>query len=170
MAYEKGYLVTQDKCVGTQSVNRVIENNRAIQSAWAAKHNAEAGPLSISLPTNPLYKVGRHNDILIARSVCDFDVVTTGTVTTLAANVPGAIVAVGANSRLDFGYWLLYVGTPQLFGAIATIKADSNTEYKATCRIVQSNAGKWLYVQTWDVSVPERVDIGFSVAVWTQST
>ena len=74
MSYAKLPKTIQDAHVGFRAVNQAIDNNDALQTQFDAKHSIGInGNSPVGAPTKAL---GRHDDILIARSVAFFNVDT----------------------------------------------------------------------------------------------
>jgi hypothetical protein len=169
MAYEKGFKVTQDFALGIQSVNRAIENNEVLFSSWTSKHSN--GIDGVSQPGLG-FQFGRHNDILVARSVTHYTVETDtggGLYLQFDPDVRGALTSTYQPVALGTGQWRIYVQSPNIFGAVATPAATS-AAYKATCRAVSSPGGaSYVDVSVWNVpSAALAADVGFTLVVWAQ--
>lgn len=167
MSYLKLPTTTSDHCVGYQSVVQAINNNAALVDAFDSKHSIGIGGNSPhGLPT---FALGRHDDILIARSVADFTVDTTLPTPRLSTLVSGAIFGSLAYTRLAVGHWQIFLGTPQLFAAVALMRSTASSDRKATCYIATSpSTGPSVIVSTWNVATPALEDLPFSLAVWTE--
>lgn len=158
-----------DHCVGYQSVVQAIENNAALVTAFDAKHSIGIGGESpYGFPTRA---VGRHDDILIARSVADFAVDAAILTPVLVPRVSGAILATLAYARLGVGQWQIFLATAQLYGVIALMKSTASVDQKATCyRTASPSSGPSVIVSTWldTAGVWAMEDLPFSLVVWTQ--
>lgn len=168
MSYLKLPKSTMDHAVGFQSVNQAIDNNAALLTAFDAKHSIGVGGNSpFGFPTRA---VGRHDDILIARSVADFTVNTTVLTPILSARVGGPIFGPLRYIRIGSGQWQIFIATPQLYGAVALCKSTGSVDRKANCYITMSpGSGPSIIVSTWVVSTPALSDLDFSLVVWTQA-
>lgn len=170
MAYEKGFKVTQDFALGIQSVNRGIANNEALRDLWTTRHSE--GINGISAP-GLAFQFGRHDDILVARSVTHFTVATDSGGTKYLifdAEMRGALTSTYQPQRLGTGHWRIYVQSPNIFQAVATPYEASSTGYKANCRIVTAANGlPYVDVSTFNINTATRADIDFSLVVWAYS-
>jgi hypothetical protein len=171
VSYLKLPLTTQDHCVGYQSVVQAINNNGALVDAFDAKHSIGVG--GESPYGQPTKAIGRHDDILIARSVADFDVDTTLPIPALSTIVTGPVLVGlgGLNyTRLGTGQWQIFLATPQLYAAVALMKSTASSDRKATCyRATSLTQGPSVIVSTWNVATPALADLPFSLIVWTQA-
>lgn len=70
MSYVKLFKVTQDFPLGYQTLNQAIDNNEALKDLYDVKHFIPSG--NNGAFTSDFMTVGRHDDILIARTVADF--------------------------------------------------------------------------------------------------
>jgi len=169
VSYVKLPKTTQDHCVGYQSVVQAIENNAALVVAFDEKHSIGiAGESPVGQPAKAL---GRHDDILIARSVADLTVDTTLPTPRLSALVSGPIFGALVYTRLAVGQWQVFIATPQLFAAVALMKSTASVDRKATCyRVSSTTTGPSIIVSTWqiDTGVWVMADLPFSLIVWTQ--
>lgn len=169
MAYSKLPLTTQDHFIGYQSVNQAIDNNQALADLYDAKHSLGVGGGNpFGMPTRA---VGRHDDILIARSVADFEVDTSIATPTLRALVNGPIFGGVVYQRVAAGRWRIFVATPQLVGAVALMKSTTSVDQKATCYLIYDpTRGPTISVSTWvqDAGSWTTDDLPFSLVVWTQ--
>lgn len=170
MSYVKLFTTVQDHAVGQQSVVQAIDNNAALLTAFDAKHSIGIGGESpYGFPAKAL---GRHDDILIARSVADFEIDNTTTTTRLKALVSGHIFGSLVYSRLAAGQWQILIATPQLFGAVALMKSTASVDYKANCyRVSSTTTGANIIVSTWNVNsggTAALADLPFSLVVWTE--
>lgn len=168
MSYLKLPKTTQDHCVGFQSVVQAIDNNAALVAAFDLRHSIGVGGNSpLGQPTRAL---GRHDDILVARSVADFTVATTLPTPRLSTLVAGPIFGSLAYTRLATGQWQIFLATPQLFAAVALMKSTTSSDRKATCYVATSpSTGPSVIVSTWNIATPALEDLPFSLAVWTQA-
>lgn len=168
MSYLKLPTTTQDHAIGYQSVAQAVDNNAALASVFDAKHST--GVDGNSPPGQPTRAVGRHDDILIARSVADFAVDTSRPTPTLSAVVSGPIFGFLSYARLATGQWQIFLATPQLYAAVALMKSTTSVDRKATCfRSTSITRGPSIIVSTWNVATPALEDLDFSLIVWTQS-
>lgn len=169
MAYSKLPLTDQDHFIGYQSVNQAIDNNDALADLYDAKHSLGVGgadPFGA-----PLRAVGRHDDICIARSVADFEVVTTLAVPALRARVSGPVFGSLSFSRLAAGKWRVFIAAPRLVGVTALMKSTGSTDAKATCYLVYDpTTGPSVLVTTWLQSggTWAAADLPFSLVAWGQ--
>lgn len=170
MSYLKLPKTTQDHAVGFQSVNQAIDNNAALLAAFDLRHSIGVGGNSpYGAPTRA---VGRHDDILIARTVVDFAVDTSRADPALQVITGGSLLVGGFVDRIAAGEWILHLATAQLFAAVALMKSTASVDRKATCyRTSSPSTGPAIYITTWDRSggswAPD--DLPFSLVLWTQS-
>ena len=168
MSYLKLPKTTQDHCVGYQSVVQAVDNNAALLAAFDAKHSIGIG--GNSPQGQPTRAIGRHDDILIARSVADFDVDTAPSTPVLVALLAGPNFGALQYVRLGTGQWRIFLGTPQLFAVVALMKSTASVDRKANCFLSNSpSIGPFVTVSTWDVSTAALADLPFSLVVWTQA-
>lgn len=158
---------TQDHAVGLQSVVQAIDNNAALLSAFDTRHSIGVGGNS---PYGfPLRAVGRHDDILIARSVAEFFVDTVPATPTITGRLAGPAFGTLRVDRMAVGQWKVYLATPQLYAAVAMLKSTASVDRKANCYVAGStSAGPTVIVSTWNVATPALADLSFSLVVWTQ--
>lgn len=167
MSYVKLPTTVQDHAVGFQSVNQAIDNNSALYVHFRAKHSV--GVDGNSPYGRPLSAVGRHDDILIARSVADFKVDTSLPTPALSTVVSGPIFGGLTYTRLGTGQWQIFIATPQLYAATALMKSSASVDYKATCyRTTSLTQGPSFIVSTWNVATAALANLPFSLIVWTQ--
>jgi hypothetical protein len=168
MSYLKLPVTTQDHAIGFQSVNQAIDNNNFLATHFDAKHSI--GVDGESPQGQPTKEIGRHDDILIARSVADFEVDTSILTPTLSAIVSGPIFGAVAYTRIAAGQWQIFIATPLLYAAVALMKSSSSVDRKATCyRSTSLTQGPSVIVSTWNVATPALEDLSFSLVVWTQA-
>jgi hypothetical protein len=168
VSYAKLFLTCQDHAVGLQSVNQAMDNQDALYAAIDSKHSLGVGGDSpYGQPTRAL---GRHDDILIARTVAHFSVDATPVVPRLAMSVGGPVLGNLAYVRLAVGQWRIYLSTPQLFGAVALMQSSASVDYKANCLTSYDPAtGHFVTVTTWNIAGgPIALDLPFSLVLWTQ--
>lgn len=169
MAYTKLFKVCQDAPLGYQSVNQAVDNNTALKDLYDAKHSLGMGGNNIH--GVPLLNVGRHDDILIARTVAHFVVDSSTSTTTLTTTMSGPIFGSALQyRRIGTGRWQIYISTPQRFGATALCRSTASTDRKATCYASYSNSeGPSVYVTTWTIGAGwGYADLDFSLTIWTQ--
>ncbi len=169
MSYLKLPKTTMGHAVGYQTVNQAIDNNAALVTAFDAKHSLGVGGSSpYGFPT---YAVGRHDDILIARTVVDFYVDTSPLVPLLTIRVGGPVLgSLLRYTRLATGQWRIFLATGQLFGCVALMKSTASVDRKATCYATYDPAiGPSVIVSTWNVATPTLSDFDFSMQIWTQA-
>lgn len=172
MSYLKLPKTTSDHAVGFQSINQAIDNNAALLAAFDARHAIGVGGNSpYGFPTRA---VGRHDDVLIARSVADFAVDTSLPTPTLVALLAGPIFGALFYTRLGTGQWRIYVSSAQRIAAVALMKSSASVDYKANCYVSYApTTGPSVTVSTWNInsgSTPALADINFSLAVWTETS
>lgn len=166
MSYLKLFKTCSDHAVGLQSVNQAIDNNDALYAAIDVAHSM--GVNGDSPYGRPLQALGRHDDILIARSTADFTISTLATPTLLPALL-GPIFGSLSYQRLGPGQWRIFIATPQLFGAVALMKSTASVDYKATCfTVADPSLGPSVIVSTWNIATPTTQDLPFSLTVWAQ--
>ena len=163
----KLFKTVQDHAVGFQSVNQAIDNHDALKTLFDVKHAIGVNGNSPYL--QPTRSVGRHDDMVIARSVADFKVDTTLVTPALVPYVSGPLFSPLLYQRLAVGSWRIFIGTAQLLGAVALMKSSASVDYKANCFVnVDPVQGPSIYVTTWNVPTPITADLPFSLQVWTQ--
>lgn len=169
MSYLKPPKTTQDHCVGYQSVVQAIDNNAALVTAFDARHSIGVGgnsPIGV-----PAQRLGRHDDMVIARSLAEFDVDTSFPTPILVPIILGPSFGQFVHTRLAVGQWQIFLGTPQLFAGVALMKSTTSSDRKATCYQVSSTTtGPSLIVSTWEIDAGAwaMADLSFSLVVWTQ--
>lgn len=164
MSYLKLFTTVQDHAVGFQSVNQAIDNDDALNAAFDLSHSI--GINGNSPPGYPTKAIGRHDDILIARTVANFTVDTTLAVPTLSAIVAGPVFGSLYYTRLAAGQWQIFLATPQLFAAVALMTSTASVDRKATCFRVGTIPS--IIVSTWVVSTATLTDLPFQLQIWTQ--
>jgi hypothetical protein len=161
--------VCQDFPVGIREVQASIDNNDGLLQSWGSKHAIDRLDFS---QTNRLLTVGRHNDVLIARSVTDFYVDTSSGTPVLSASLAGP--AIGDVIRLGTGSWSIgIIGMGQVFAA-ASLKVPDVTVGSAVLSTVMAyvyqtaSLAQRIAVTTWRSSgyYFDRTDLDFSLAVW----
>lgn len=164
MAYSKLFLTTQDHAIGFQSMNQAIDNNAALKDLYEAKHSLGVGGNS---PYGfPLRSVGRHDDIVIARSVSRYGVDTSLAVPALTVLQPGSMPSFA--QRMGTGQWRIFVSTPQLFGAVALMESSASIDRKASVYPAYDPAtGPQVIVTTR--SAWAEADLPFSLIIWAQA-
>lgn len=168
MSYLKLPLTTQDHAVGFQSVNQAIDNNNFLETHFDTKHSI--GVDGNSPYGQPARAVGRHDDILIARSVLEVSVDTSLSTPALSLVVSGPIFWPFNYVRLATGQWQIFLATPLLYAAVALMKSTTSVDYKATCyRNTSTTQGPSVIVSTWNIATPALEDLPFSLVVWTQA-
>lgn len=170
MSYLKLPKTTQDHAIGYQSVVQALDNNAALVTDFDVRHSIGIG--GNSPHGRPTEALGRHDDILVARSVADFKVDTSIVTPRLTTVVSGVVFGSLAYVRIAAGQWQIFLATPQLFGAVALMKSTASVDQKATCFVsVASTTGPCVYVSTWviDTGVWVTADLPFSLVVWTQA-
>lgn len=168
MSYVKLPKVTQDYAVGFQSVNQARDNNTALLAQLDAKHSIGAG--GQSPPGRPFEAVGRHDDIVIARTVAHFTVDSAVVPTRLRQLVTGPMLPVLVAQQLQTGQWQIFVSTPHLFWAHATPTASSAVGRKATAYLTQTpDQGASIIVTTWERGASwAKTDFDFSLVFWAK--
>lgn len=168
-SYLKLFKTCSDHAVGLQSVNQAIDNNDALVAAVDLRHSVGVGGNSPS--GFPAMAIGRHDDILIARTVAHFAVDTTPAVPVLTLSLGGPVVGQRAYARLAVGQWRIYLATPQLFGAVALMQSSASVDYKANCLTSYGPAtDHFVTVTTWNIAGgPIAADLPFSLVLWTQA-
>jgi hypothetical protein len=167
MTYVKLPKTVRDHAVGFQSLNQANDNGEAVLDIYELKHlvptSATAG--------SPFWQrnvPGKHNDILIARATADFFIDSTSGITpSLGASLSGGIFGTIAPQRIGTGQWRIYLATSQNFFCVATPRATTGVERKATCFISSGPSGSLVIVSTWERAPSwARTDFNFSLAVW----
>lgn len=167
MAYEKPFLTTQDHAVGVQTINRALENNRALlEDQFDPGHSIGNGAFGSA---DPFLGPGRHDDPVISRTV--LDVTITGGV--LRVNMSGPLIVFGV-VRVATGQWQLRLSNRRLVSAFATIRGTSAGHARtATCIYTplsttdDGDAGPFLTVTTWHVVSSALEDADFTVVMHT---
>ena len=169
MSYLKLPKTVSDHAVGFQSINQAIDNNAALLDAFDSKHSIGVGGNSpFGFPTRA---VGRHDDILIARSVADFVVDLAPLTPVLVPLVAGPIFGPLFYTRLGTGQWRIYVASSQRIAAVALMKSTASVDYKANCFVsYDPSTGPSITVSTWDISTATQEDLDFSLVVWTETS
>lgn len=163
MSYLKLFKTVSDHAVGMQCVNQALDNNFALYfTQFSPRHVREVEWVK-PFGRNPFLVPGRHDDVLVARTIADFSINATPAAMVL---VTGPMV-LGAPVRMKVGQWKIFVNTPQLFSAVATIKGASvgNARY-ATCFVDMNPGGAFVTVSTWNASGGVLADYDFSLALW----
>lgn len=166
MSYEKPFLTTSDHAVGMQCVNRALDNNTALFFDYF-----EPGHATGRDPGDVLYGRGRHDDVLVARTVADFlyisdPLIMTGA-PTLYAEVSGPLI-VGSIVNIQAGQWKIRIGTPRIYSAVATIKGAVTATRSATCFVLIDSDSPYVIVSTWNVDSGALADYDFSLAIWSR--
>lgn len=159
----------QDFPVGIREVQASIDNNAGLLQAWGTQHAIDRLDLN---QTNRLLTVGRHNDVLVARTVTDFYVDASGATPTLTSLVSGP--AVGDVIRLGTGQWSIgVVGMGQVFAAVSVKVPDvtigSAVLSTAMAYVYQTAAlDQRIIVTTWRSAglYFSQQDIDFALAIW----
>lgn len=162
MSYSKLPKVVADYAVGMQSVNQALDNNRALFDQFDAKHSVGRAANIADIFINP----GQHNDTLIARTAADF-IVDAGGLAVVSYSMLFGPILNDAPKFVETGRWKVYVTSPRLIGAVATVKAASAADYYAQCRLSSDGDGTFIMVTTWDVSAGALVNVSFSLVVWS---
>jgi hypothetical protein len=167
VSYLKLPTTTQDHAIGSVTVGQMVDNNAALCAHFDAKHSIGVG--GTSPYGRPVQAVGRHDDILIARSVAEFSVNTSLPIPALSAIVTGPVFG-WTFTRLGTGQWQIFLATPQLYAAVALLKSSSSVDRKATCYTTTSlTQGPNVIISTWNVATAALADLPFSLIVWTQA-
>lgn len=172
MSYTKLYTVVQDHAVGIAQVNGANANGEAIKDFYGVRHGLGIGQFN---PTGTVITgdiVGKHNDVLISRTVADFDVDTTLVVPALVPLVSGWILGASLFSqRMAEGQWRIFLMTPGLFQAVALLKSTASVDRKATTyNVFDPQRGPGVIVTTWeqDAGTWAKTDLPFSLVFWAQ--
>jgi len=161
--------VCQDFPVGIREVQASIDNNAGLLQAWGTQHAIDR--LDVN-QTNRLLAVGRHNDVLVARTVTDFFVSSSGGTPSLVASLSGP--AIGDIVRLGVGQWSIGIlGMGQVFAA-ASVKTPDITVSSAQLSTImayvyQPDSGRQrVIVTTWRSAgfYFAQQDLDFSLAIW----
>ncbi len=168
MSYLKLPKTTMDHAVGFQSINQAIDNNDALFSQFDFRHSVGVGGNSpFGFPTRAL---GRHDDILIARTVADFAIDTARADPVLVPYVSGPVLGALNYVRLAVGQWRIFIASAQLVGVVGLMKSTGSVDYKANCLMsYDPSTGPAVTVSTWDVASAMTVDLPFSLVIWTQT-
>lgn len=165
MSYLKLPKTCSDHAIGIQSVNQALDNNRALYyDQFDPKH-------SVGIDGNaygdPFLTPGRHDDVLISRAVADFAIDSTGLTPVLLPLMNGPLIF--STSRVAVGKWKIYVTTPQLVSACATIKGPTASVARdAMCFVGVGSIGVYVTVSTWNVNSGVLADYDFSLALWSR--
>lgn len=171
MSYTKLYTVVMDHAVGIGQVNGANANGEAIKDFYGVRHGLGIGQFN---PTNAITGaiVGKHNDLLISRTVADFDIDSTLASPELTPRVIGPLL--GTNfvyAKMVTGQWRIYIATPRRFAAVALLKSTASIDRKATCfSVYDPLRGPGVIVTTWDRSGGSwaKTDLSFSLVLWAQ--
>lgn len=172
MSYSKLYTVVTDHAVGIAQVNGANDNGEAIKDFYGVRHGLGIGGFN---PTGTIITesiVGKHNDLVIARTVADFDIDYNRIGPVLVPLVSGRMLGTGlVADRLDIGQWRIFLSTPRLFAAVALCKSTASVDRKGTCYVVYDpTRGPSVIVTTWERATTwEKTDLTFSLAIWAQS-
>lgn len=164
MSYVKLPKGVSDYAVGYQSVNQMLDNNRALFDQFDAKHSVGVGGVNFG---DPFMSPGKHDDILVARTVADFAVDTTGPTVSAYNLVSGPMIFEPPEYLAD-GKWKVLITTPRLFGAIATIKETSMVDRYAQARVFMDLSGPYIIVTTWNVGTGALDNYDFSLCIWAE--
>jgi len=164
MAYLKLPKTCGDHAVGFQTVNQALANNDALFfDQLNPNHSVGINGNSYG---DPFLVPGRHDDVLIARTVANFVVDSTGLVPVVLALVSGPMIAL-TPQRIAVGKWKVYVTTPQLISAAAAISGPTASVPRAAMCFTSSDAtGPFIMVSTWNVAGGILADYAFSLAIW----
>lgn len=165
MSFVKLPKTCSDHAVGLDSVNQALANNRALYFDQLDPWHAAGVRSAADRQLGP----GRHDDILIARSVADFSIRDIfGLGVTAVAQVGGPFI-VGFPTRLAAGQWRVYVTVPRIFSAAATIKgASTGVARYATCFVSTDVSGPFVTVSTWNATTGALADYDFSLSIWSE--
>lgn len=173
MAYNKPFFATQDFAVGIQSINRLIDNNQALYDLWTENHGSrDDGSPDLRL-LDFATRFGRHNDILIARSVSHLTVQTYADGTKYLQDETRSRI-INSVQRIGTGQWRLWLNHYDIFAAVAVPYATSVVDRKVTCRTSASSGAPplgspgYTDVSTWNVATLARADFDFSIAYWAK--
>lgn len=170
MSYLKLPKTTQDHAVGYQSVVQAIDNNAALKELYGAKHAVPLGVSSV-VSSSPLLAMGRHRDILIARTVVEF-ALSTAITPTLTPTITGPIATPLFGTRLAAGTWKIFVSAVALFSAVALLKSTTSVDRKANCYTsFDPMRGPSVTITTWEIDTGVWVpaDLPFSLILWTSA-
>jgi hypothetical protein len=163
MSYLKLFKTCSDHAVGYQSVNQAVDNNLALYQQIDAKH-------AVGNEQNDIFQpLGRHDDVLVARTVADFKVVAGPNGTNRAFPLVSGPLLVNPPTELATGQWRIPVATPTIFHAVATIKGASagNARY-ATCYVLAGLSNAFVIVSTWNVTGGVLASYDFSLVLWSE--
>jgi hypothetical protein len=165
-AYVKLFKVVSDFALGKQTYNQGLDNNQALRDQFNINHSTGIGGGAYG---DPFLGPGRHDDSGIARTVADFQV-DPNSLACVPLLVSGQMIYASPR-RIKAGQWRVYVTTPRLFGAVATVKVSGASLHHATARINMLSGGPFVTVSTWDLSLnpPEQVDLPFSLVLWAEA-
>ena len=171
MSYTKLYTVCQDHAVGIAQVNGANSNGEALKDFYGVRHGLGIGQFN---PTNAVTGpiVGKHNDLLIARTVADFFVDTTAASPELTPMLIGPLLGASfVYAKMAVGQWRIFMATPRRFAAVALLKSTASVDRKATCYAVYDPLrGPGVIVTTWeqDAGSWAKTDLSFSLVIWAQ--
>lgn len=152
-----------DHAIGFQSVNQALDNNIAIYEQLDKRH--AIGNRSNDVFIGP----GRHDDVLIARTVADYQVVAGPGGTQLVFSLLSGPLIVGAPIELATGQWRINVATPTIFAAIATIKgATAGVSRSTSCFVLADANSPFVIVSTWNVSAGAMAAYDFSLVLFSE--
>lgn len=164
--YVKGFKTCSDHAVGLQCVNRALDNNQALFEQLDKRHsvgNRSFGSADMFLGP------GRHDDVLIARTVADFTIVAGPGGTNIAFSLLSGPLIFDAPQELATGQWRINITTPTIFNAIATIKgATAGIARYATCFVRSDANSPFVIVSTWNVAGGVLAQYDFSLALWSE--
>lgn len=171
MSYTKLYTVVQDHAVGIAQVNGANDNGEAIKDFYGVRHGLGIGQFN---PANAITGaiVGKHNDLLISRTVAEFDVDATLASPELTPLLIGPLL--GTNfvyAKIQTGQWRIFMSTPRRFAAVALLKSTASVDRKATCfNVFDPQRGPSVIVTTWeqDTGTWVKADLSFSLVLWAQ--
>ena len=168
MTYVKIPKTVRDHAVGYQSVNQANDNGEDLLTLYAAKHAVPGKTATAGANFWVRNFAGKHNDTRIARATADFFVDSTSGVTpALGARMSSGIFGGLAPQRIGTGQWRIYLATSANFFCVATPRATTGVERKATCFISSGPNGSLVIVSTWERTPSwTRTDFNFSLAVW----
>lgn len=161
--YVKLFKTCSDHAVGTQSVNQALENNIALFERLDKRHALGTRPNDVFIGP------GKHDDVLIARTVADFTVVSGAGGTQLLFSLVSGPFIFDTPTQLASGQWRIDIPTPTIFSAIATIKGASlGIARHASCFVGADQLNPYVVVSTWNVAAGALADYDFSVAIWAE--
>jgi len=172
VSYLKLFKMVADFALGFQSINQARDNGEAIKDLYAVRHAMGINGFNPPSGNVAAQRIGKHNDILIARSVADFEVDTALATPVLVPRVAGPVFGNLFAQRMAAGQWRIFIATPRLFAAVALLKSTASVDRKANCYVAfDPNRGPSIIVTTWeqDIGTWTKADLPFSLAVWTQA-